>query len=112
MQGGNLPAEVIAYYVDLLSNPESLHGGFGFYRDFDATLAQNKDRATRRLTMPLLGIGGERSYADHVGEALHAVADNVETAVNPGAGHWVAEEAPEQILAVLTAFLAPDRAAA
>jgi pimeloyl-ACP methyl ester carboxylesterase len=38
------------------------------------------------------------------------VADNVETAVIPGAGHWVAEQAPEEMLAVLTAFLAPYRA--
>jgi pimeloyl-ACP methyl ester carboxylesterase len=27
----------------------------------------------------------------------------------PGAGHWVAEEAPEQLLAALTTFLAPYR---
>ena len=25
----------------------------------------------------------------------------------PGSGHWVAEEAPEKLLAALTAFLAP-----
>jgi pimeloyl-ACP methyl ester carboxylesterase len=28
--------------------------------------------------------------------------------VLPGAGHWVAEEAPEQLLAALAAFLAPS----
>jgi hypothetical protein len=27
----------------------------------------------------------------------------------PGAGHWFAEQAPEEKLAVLTAFLAPYR---
>jgi pimeloyl-ACP methyl ester carboxylesterase len=27
----------------------------------------------------------------------------------PGAGHWLAEQAPEEMLAVLTAFLAPYR---
>ena len=29
--------------------------------------------------------------------------------VIPGAGHWVAEQAPEELLATLTAFLAPYR---
>jgi hypothetical protein len=29
-----------------------------------------------------------------------------------GSGHWVAEQAPEQLLAALTAFLAPYRDAA
>ena len=27
----------------------------------------------------------------------------------PGAGHWVAEQAPEELLAALTAFLSPYR---
>jgi hypothetical protein len=29
--------------------------------------------------------------------------------VIPGAGHWVAEQAPEELLAALTTFLAPYR---
>jgi pimeloyl-ACP methyl ester carboxylesterase len=40
------------------------------------------------------------------------VADNVQTVVIPGAGHWVAEEAPDELLAALTTFLAPYRAEA
>ena len=36
-------------------------------------------------------------------------ADDVQSVVIPGAGHWVAEEAPEELLAALTAFLAPYR---
>jgi hypothetical protein len=35
----------------------------------------------------------------------------VQSLVIPGA-HWVAEQAPEELLAALTAFLAPYRAAA
>ena len=29
--------------------------------------------------------------------------------VIPGSGHWVADEAPEELLAALAAFLAPDQ---
>jgi len=35
----------------------------------------------------------------------------VQTVVIPGAGHWVAEQAPSPMLAALTAFLARYRAA-
>jgi pimeloyl-ACP methyl ester carboxylesterase len=31
------------------------------------------------------------------------------TPEGPGAGHWVAEQAPEEMLAALTEFLAPYR---
>jgi len=40
---------------------------------------------------------------------MKAVADDVRGLVIPGAGHFVAEEAPGQMLAALTEFLAPYR---
>jgi hypothetical protein len=33
----------------------------------------------------------------------------VQSVVIPGTGHWVAEDAPDEMLAALTAFLAPYR---
>jgi hypothetical protein len=40
---------------------------------------------------------------------MKLAADDVQTIVLAGSGHWVAEQAPEQLLAALTAFLAPYR---
>jgi pimeloyl-ACP methyl ester carboxylesterase len=107
IQGGELPDDLVDYYVRLVSNPDSLRGSLGFYRAFDSTLAQNDERTSRRLTMPVLAIGGEGSYGPHVGEVMSSLADDVQTAVIAGAGHWVAEQAPEEVLAALTTFLAP-----
>jgi pimeloyl-ACP methyl ester carboxylesterase len=111
IQGGPLPNEVIDYYVGLLSNPDALRGSLGWYRAFDETVAQNEQRKSRPLTMPVLAIGGAASYGEHVAEAMQLVADDVQSVVIPGVGHWVAEEAPEEMLAALTAFLAPIAAA-
>jgi pimeloyl-ACP methyl ester carboxylesterase len=36
----------------------------------------------------------------------------VQTLVIPAVGHWVAEQAPQEMLAALTTFLAPYHAAA
>jgi len=69
IQGGTLPAEVVDYYVSLVSNPESLRGSLAWYRALDATIAQNQARETK-LAMPVLAIGGELSYGEHVAEAL------------------------------------------
>ena len=112
IQGGDLPGDVVDYYVRLVSNPESLHGSFGFYREFDTTLAQNDQRAKQQLAMPILAIGGEASYGTHVGEAMSHLATDLQTAVIPGAGHWVAEQAPDELMSALTPFLAPYRVAA
>jgi pimeloyl-ACP methyl ester carboxylesterase len=102
-----LPEDAINYYVRMLSNPDSLRGSFGWYRALDTTIAQDEQRKTRRLTMPVLAIGGEASFGKHVGGAVQVVADDVQSVVIPGTGHFVAEEAPLEMLAALTAFLAP-----
>lgn len=109
IQGGTLAAEVIDYYVDVLSRPDVLTGSLGFYRDFDATIAQNTQRKETPLNMPVLAIGGELSYGEHVAEVMELIAGDVQGVVITGAGHWVAEEAPDQMLAALTAFLEPYR---
>jgi pimeloyl-ACP methyl ester carboxylesterase len=104
-----LSDRAIDYYVSLLKDPDSLRASFGFYRALDATIAQDGQRKTQRLTMPVLAIGGAASFGDHVADALNAVADDVESVVIPGAGHFVAEEAPDEMLAALTSFLTPYR---
>jgi pimeloyl-ACP methyl ester carboxylesterase len=107
--GPGLPEDVIDYYVGLVSNPDSLHGSFAFYREWQTMMEQNEERKDRTLTMPVLGISGEASWGEGVGEAFKPLANDVQSAVIPGAGHWFAEEAPEETLAALVPFLAPYR---
>jgi pimeloyl-ACP methyl ester carboxylesterase len=93
----------------LAASPDALRGSFGIYRAFPAIIAQNEQRKTRRLTLPVLAIGGEQSAGEGPGNTMKLAADDVQTVVLAGSGHWVAEQAPDDLLAALTAFLAPYR---
>jgi pimeloyl-ACP methyl ester carboxylesterase len=104
-----LPDDAVRYYIDTLKDPDHLRGSFEFYRAIPATIAQNQKRKQRRLTVPVLAIGGAESSGEGVGNTMKLAADDVQTVVLAGSGHWVAEQAPEQLLAALTAFLAPYR---
>jgi len=105
-----LPSDAVRYYIDTLaSDPDHLRGSFGFYRAIPTSTQQNAQRKTRRLTLPVLAIGGEESTGEGVGNTMKLVADDVQSVVLTGSGHWVAEQAPEQLLAALTTFLAPYR---
>jgi pimeloyl-ACP methyl ester carboxylesterase len=105
-----LPREAVKYYVDgLASSAEALHGSFQLYRAFGATAAQNENRKTRRLPMPVLALGGAESSGSMVEETMRLTADDVQGLVFPDTGHWLAEQAPEQLVAALTNFLAPYR---
>ena len=105
-----LPDDTVKYYVDgLASSPEALHGSFQLYRAFGATAAQNQQRKTRRLPMPVLAMGGAESLGAMTADTMKLTADDVQTLVIPGIGHWLAEQAPDELVAALTEFLAPYR---
>jgi pimeloyl-ACP methyl ester carboxylesterase len=107
-----LPDYAVRHYIDTLAaDPDALHASFAIYRALDATIAQNQQRTTRRLTLPVLGIGGAKSLGDQVADTMKLAAGDVQALVIPGCGHHPPEEAPEETLAALTAFLAPYRAA-
>ena len=109
--GGSTPSErAIRYYIGLYTSTRAaLRASFGFYRAWDSTTAQNGSRQATPLTIPVLGIGGVDSWGPAVGGAMHGFATDVQTAVIPGAGHWVAEQAPQALLATLLPFLEPYR---
>ena len=103
-----LPEETVRYYVDgLASSPEALHGTFQLYRAFGATAVQNEERKTRRLPMPVLAMGGAESLGAMAADTMKLTADDVETLVIPAVGHWLAEQAPDEMVAALTDFLKP-----
>ncbi len=115
IQGGKatLPDSAIDYYIKLYTRDRNvLRASFGLYRAWDETLTQNRVvRQATKLTIPVVGIGGVDSWGEHVGHGMELTATNVTTAVVPG-GHWVAEQAPTQLLEVLSEFLAPYHTAA
>jgi pimeloyl-ACP methyl ester carboxylesterase len=108
--GRKLPDDAINYYITTIAtDPDNLRGSFAQYRAFDETIAQNQQRMTQRLTLPVLAIGGGNGIGEAVGSTMKLVADDVQSVIIPDTGHWVAEEAPEKLLSALTAFLAPYR---
>jgi pimeloyl-ACP methyl ester carboxylesterase len=107
-----LPDDVVRYYLDTLaSDSDALRGSFEFYRAIPTTSAQNAERMTTRLAMPVLAIGGAESVGEAAAATMKLVADDVQGAVVPAA-HWVAEQAPAELLEAVSEFLAPYREAA
>ncbi|WP_433158190.1 alpha/beta fold hydrolase [Kribbella sp. CA-247076] len=102
-----LPDETVRYYVRMLrSDRHALRGSFGFYRALWTTAEQNVARRAHKLSMPVLAMGGEQSAGLSIGPLMTSVAANVQSVSIPGAGHWIAEQSPDAVLAALTTFLA------
>jgi pimeloyl-ACP methyl ester carboxylesterase len=111
--GATLPKYAIDYYVDLYNrDKDALRATFGLYRAWEVTVQQNGERQNTKLTIPVLGIGGANSWGPFAGAGITPAANDVQTVVVPDTGHWVAEQAPEEMLEALSTFLEPYRAAA
>jgi pimeloyl-ACP methyl ester carboxylesterase len=58
-----------------------------------------------KLTMPVLAIGGEKSFGAAEAEVMRNAATNVTGVVVPKSGHWLMEEQPEATIATIRGFL-------
>ncbi|WP_025358069.1 alpha/beta fold hydrolase [Kutzneria albida] len=108
-----LPEHAVELYIETLaSDREALRASFEFYRAIDTTIEQNTLRRQQKLTMPVLTIAGARSVGELVGATMAPAAVDVTSVVLPDCGHFPAEEAPQDMLAALSEFLAPYRRSA
>jgi pimeloyl-ACP methyl ester carboxylesterase len=98
--------EDIDVYVGAYSEPGAMRAGFEVYRAFETDVRDNRELMRRKLTMPVLAVGGEHSTSGPlVEEMMREVADDVTGVVIPGAAHWIPEENPDLFLESLTKFL-------
>jgi pimeloyl-ACP methyl ester carboxylesterase len=95
-----------AHYANLYAAAGAMHAGFEQFKAFDQDAIDNKAfLAKGMLTMPVLAIGGEKSFGPMMGTVMHAAATNVQTAVVPNSGHWVMEENPAATIKLIEDFL-------
>jgi len=94
------------HYAKLYALPGAMHSGFEQFHAFDQDVIDNKAfLAKGPLPMPVLAIGGEKSFGPTMATVARAAAGNVRGAVIPGAGHWLMEEQPAATVAVIVDFL-------
>ena len=56
--------------------------------------------------MPVLAIGGEKSFGTTMAEIMRYAATDVKSGVIPDSGHWVMEENPTATISMVRDFLA------
>lgn len=73
-------------YVRCFSLPGGTRGHFGYYRAFDQDARDNRASAARKLTMPILLLGGEAGLGDSFSGQVRSIATNVRSIVVPNSG--------------------------
>jgi len=101
------------HYAQLYAAPGRMHAGFRQFAAFDQDAIDNRAwlAAHGKLPMPVLAIGGEKSFGPMMAVAARGGAIDVEERVIPGAGHWLMEEQPALTVAAIHDFLEPHPSA-
>jgi pimeloyl-ACP methyl ester carboxylesterase len=94
------------HYARLYAQPGAMHAGFSQFATFDQDAIDNLVfLAKGRLTMPVLAVGGEKSFGQTMAVVMRAAATDVQEVVIAGSGHWLMEEQPAATVAAVRAFL-------
>jgi pimeloyl-ACP methyl ester carboxylesterase len=92
-------------YAKAYARAGGMRAGFEYFRAFEKDEDFAKFAKTP-LQMPMLVLSGEKAGGEFLIEQGRMVAKNVEGVIVKGSGHWLMEEAPEQVIPKLVKFLA------
>ena len=75
------------------------------FRAFVQDAKDFAELAGTKLTMPMLVLTGEKASGEFLIQQGRIVASNVEGVVVKGSGHWLMDEARDQVVPKLVSFL-------
>jgi pimeloyl-ACP methyl ester carboxylesterase len=94
------------HYAKLYAMPGAMHSGFMQFAAFDQDAVDNRAFVAKgKLAMPVLAVGGEKSFGKTMAEVMRFAASNVTEGVIPDSGHWIMEENPTATITMVSAFL-------
>jgi pimeloyl-ACP methyl ester carboxylesterase len=95
------------HYAELYARPHAMHDAFEQFAAFNQDALDNKELSAKgKLTMPIYGVGGEKSFGAGQAELMKVVATNVTMGIVPASGHWIMEEIPKATTKMIVDFLA------
>jgi pimeloyl-ACP methyl ester carboxylesterase len=94
------------HYAKLYARAGVMRAGFAQFAAFDQDAIDNKAfLAEGKLDVPVLALGGEKSFGTTMAAVMRFAGNNVEEGVVPDSGHWIMEENPKATVAMVRAFL-------
>jgi len=93
-------------YAAAYAQPGAMRAGFEVFRAFEQDAKDFAGFAKTKLTMPMLVLTGQKASGEFLIAQGRLVADHVEAVVVKDSGHWLIDEAPDQVIPRLVSFFA------
>jgi len=93
------------FYAKAYAQPGHMAAGMEVFRAFPKDAEDFAGFARTKLKMPMLVLSGEKAGGPFLIEQGKMVANDVEGVLVKGAGHWLMEKAPNEVIPKLVEFL-------
>ncbi|HEY2168416.1 MAG TPA: alpha/beta hydrolase [Candidatus Angelobacter sp.] len=93
------------HYAALYAQPGAMHSAFAQFLSIPKDAEDNKVSIATKLTMPVIAIGGAKSFGANQAVLMRNAAGNVTELVVPNSGHWLMEEQPTATITAVRNFL-------
>jgi pimeloyl-ACP methyl ester carboxylesterase len=95
-------------YLQTFAALGGVRGAISHIRAIPQSAAYNRKHSEKKFSMPVLAIGGSKSFGQSMAEVAAQFAEHVTGAVPERCGHWIPEERPEWLLSQIVSFCAND----
>ena len=92
-------------YAAAYARADGMRAGFEYFKAFEQDAKDFEAFAKTKLTMPMLVISGEKAGGTFMIDQARLVAVDVHGFVIKGAGHWLMEEAPQEVIPLIVKFI-------
>src|SRR5246500_550660 len=93
------------FFAATYAQPGGMRAGFAQFTAFSQDAKDNKIFEQVKLPMPVLAVGGEKSFGPLQAVIMRHLATNVQEEVVAGSGHWLMEERPTYTVALIRKFI-------
>jgi pimeloyl-ACP methyl ester carboxylesterase len=100
----SIDPDTVNEYLRTFSGAEGVLGALGVYRAAFETIDQTEPLQKKKVKVPVIALGGEKGLGAKVQEMVEAVAGSVEGSVLPDCGHFIPEEAPDEVVGSIQAL--------
>jgi pimeloyl-ACP methyl ester carboxylesterase len=96
-------------YAADYARDEGMRAGFEVFKSFEQDAKDFERFAATKLDMPFLVLTGEKASGTFLIDQARLVANNVTGTIVMGSGHWLMEEAPDQVMPAIVMFIKEGR---
>ncbi len=93
------------HYAKLYARPGAMRAAFAQFRAIRVDAEDNAKAIATKLAMPVLAVGGEKSFGATQAVVMRNAANDVREVVIADAGHWLMEEQPAATVSAIRRFI-------